>query len=168
MTPAQYAQVGADVSAAIVARLALAAPLALVLDRDPVNLDEVQWLAALKSTADEDENGDTRTHAWIVTFAATDEPQSNKIKSIEPIFRFNFELFYTHDFGTTIDNSEQRIRAEVLRTQFMIAQTPHLGIGAVSTHRQLRMRLRLARLGGEVIHRGTGTLEAEIQSQYVG
>ena len=170
MTAAEYAALGATVQAAVVAVIGATVNagvpgLSLVFDRDPVNFDEEQWLGALKSDADLDETGDKRVHAWLVTFAASDDLESSTTRSIEPTFRLRVQVFYAHDFGTDASNSERRIRDEVLKVQWAFAQSPRLGeLVNVERHEQLPMRLHLARLGGEVIHRGEAELAVNVTS----
>lgn len=166
MTPEQYAQLGADVHAGLVVRVKTVVRPAegrkgIVLDRDPVNLDEAQWLGALKSDDDLDENGDKRVHAYIVRFGGSINPESPAVRSIQPTWVFPVEVFYTHDFGTDADNSEKRIRAEVLAVQMALASPPRIpGMGGYA---DLSIRLRLARLGGEIVHRGQGEIAVELQ-----
>jgi hypothetical protein len=169
MTPAEYAQLGADVHAGLVARIKTVVQpedgaKGLVLDRDPVSLDDAQWFGALKADDDLDENGDKRTHAWIVRFGGSVEPESEAVRSIQPRWIFPVELFYTHDFGTEegegADNSEKRIRAEVLKVQMALAAPPR--IPGVGSYADLSIHLRLARMGGEIVHRGQGEISVEL------
>lgn len=165
MTPEEYATFGAFVHAALVEIISSAVrpdegPKGLVLDRDPVNLNEAQWLGALKSDDDLDENGDKRTHAWIVRFGGSVEPESTTVRSIEPRWVFDVQAFYAHDFGTDADNSEKRFRGEVLKVQMALASAPR--IPGVGTYADLSMRLRLARLGSEVVHRGVGEISVRL------
>jgi hypothetical protein len=165
MTPAEYAQLGADVHAFIVARIkSVVQPeegaKGLVFDRDPVNLVESQWLASLKADDDLDEAGDKRAHAWIVRFGGSVDPESAAVRAIQPRWLFPVEVFYTHDFGTDEDNSEKRIRAEVLKVQMALASPPR--IPGAGSYADLSIRLRLARMGGEIIHRGQGEISVEL------
>lgn len=168
MTPEEYASLGANVHAALITVIKTVVQPAggakgLVLDRDPVNLDEAQWLGALKADDDLDENGDKRTHAWIVRFGGSLDPESSTVRSIEPTWIFDVQVFYTHDFGTSEganpDHSEKRIRAEVLKVQMALAAVRISGMGRYT---DLSIRMRLARLGGEIVHRGTGEIRVEL------
>lgn len=177
MSPEEYARLGENVHAAIVdivktvVRPEVGAK-GLVLDRDPVNVDESQWLGALKADDDLDENGDKRTHGWIVRFGGSLNPDGPAVRAIHPKWPFDVQVFYTHDFGTDADNSEKRIRAEVLKVQKALADDPKLGnvnvevAGGervyISRHADLSIRLRLARLGGEIVHRGVGEITVEL------
>jgi hypothetical protein len=165
MTGAEYAALGASLQAAIVALIKSVVVneddelIALVLDRDPVSLDEAQWLGALKTSADLDENNEKRAHAWIVTFAASEDLATSQNRSIAPIFKLKVQVFYSHDFGTDADNSEKRIRDEVLKVQLAFAQAPKLI--PRTKHRQLEMRIRLMKFPAEIVHRGEGELVVE-------
>lgn len=165
MTPEEYAEFGAYVHAALVEIVSGVVrpeegPKGLVLDRDPVNLDEAQWLGALKSDDDTDENGDKRTHAWIIRFGGSVEPESTTVRSIEPRWVFDVQAFYAHDFGTADDNSEKRFRDEVLKVQMALAGAPR--IPGVGTYADLSIRQRLGRLGGEIVHRGVGEISVRL------
>lgn len=168
MNAEEYAQLGKDIQAAIVEIIRVAAPMAKVLDRDPVNLnDESAWLAALRS--DEDVV-DTRQmiHAWLVTFQSPDDPKSEVIRSIEPTFEYRVQVFHYHDFGTDATNSEKLVRDEILKVQWAFAGSPKLsGLTGVKGHTQLRQRVSLKRLGGEIVHRGDGSLRVDLKPQVV-
>jgi hypothetical protein len=169
MTPEEYAQLGADVHATILATIKTVVrpeegAKGLVLDRDPVHLDDAQWLAALKSDDDLDENGDKRTHAWVVRFGGSVDPESSTVRSIEPRWVFDVQVFLTHDFGTDEGdnpyNSEKAIRDEVLKVQKALASPPRMpGLGGYA---DLSIRVRLARLGGEIVHRGQGEISVPL------
>lgn len=178
MTPEELAQLGEEAHKAIVAIISTVVrpdegPKGLVLDRDPVSFDDDQWLGALKADEDLDENGDKRTHAWVVRFGGSVDPETAAVRAIAPSFVFDVEFFYSHDFGTDEDNSEKRGRAEVLKVQKAIAGEPKL-MGAhvvleggdsvyVSRHADLSMRLRLKRFGKlEVVHHGQGEIRVEL------
>lgn len=183
MTAEQYAQLGANVHAALVAIIASVVrpdgdvPKGLVLDRDPVNLDESQWLGALKSDDDLDENGDKRTHAWVIRFGGSLNPERSAVRSIEPKWLFDVQVFLTHDFGKSEGDgpytSEAAIRTEVLKVQKALADSPKLNdvrvqVGGdeyvyIRRHGDLSMRLKLAHLGREIVHRGIGEITVELQ-----
>jgi hypothetical protein len=166
ITGDEYAQIAADVqqqaAEIITSVVTVGAPpvmQSLVLTEDPVDLDEAQWAGALLSENDLDENGDKRVHAWIVTFAGSDQLESGQVRSIEPKFHLRVQVFYTHDAG-----SESRIRAECLKVQYAIAEAPKMNMpGVVTRHEQLPIRLRLARLGTRILHRGEGELVLDVQ-----
>jgi hypothetical protein len=178
MTPTEFAQLGAEAHAAIVRIVKTvvqpnAGPKGLVLDRDPVSFDDAQWLGALKSDDDLDENDDKRTHAWVVKFGGSIDPETAAVRAIAPRFIFNVEFFYSHDFGKDDDNSEMRARAEMLMVQKALADDPKLGRAHVdlagggsvyiSQHTDLSMRLRLKRFGQlEVVHHGQGEIGVEL------
>lgn len=164
MTGEAYAELGEDIQAAIVALIdsvvnADTPNLSKVLDRDPVNFDETEWLGALRSDVDVDEHGEKRVHAWVVTFVASEELQTSQNRSIAPDFTFKIQFFYAHDFGTNADNSEKRMRAEVLKVQLAFAQKPKLMDR--TRHNKFPIRLRLARFSAMVVHRGEGELVVE-------
>lgn len=162
MTAEEYAQLGAEVQAAIAGIIRTAAPLAKVLERDPVNLDDAQWLGSLKSDTDLD-GTDKRVHAWLVTFAGTEDPRSSTVRAVEPVLPFRVQVFLGHDFGTDADNSEKRVRGEVLKVQMELAKQQRLGgIVGVSKHTDLTMRVRLGRMGDTIVHRGEGELSVEL------
>lgn len=163
MTAEEYAAVGADIQHAIAGIITATAPTAKVLQRDPVNMDEAQWVGSLKSADDLDGAGDKRVHAWLVTFAGTEDPRGSTVRAIEPVLPFKVQVFLSHEFGTDADNSEGRLRDEVLKVQMELAKQQRLGgIVGVSKHTDLSMRVRLARLGGEIVHRGEGELSVEM------
>lgn len=166
MTPDEYAELVADIQAAVVAKIAevenaTTPNLSKVLDRDPVNFDETEWLGALKSDADVDEHGEKRVNAWLVTFAASDDLESDTVRSIEPTVRLRIQKFYAHDFGTTSDNSEMRNRTAILKVQFELARMARPA--KTNNYGLLPMRVRLARLGGEIVHRSEGELSFGLQ-----
>lgn len=181
MTGEDYAKVAEDTQAAVVAviKKVVAPPdpeppeppsrKGLVLDRDPVNLDESKWLGSLLAEEDLDEEGDERVHAWVVTFAGSvPDPAVKTVGAIAPEWPFSVQFFYSHDFGTTADNSEKRARSEVLRVQWAIAGELKFegavpgGIKSLSRHTGLSMRVRLKRMGGRVIHHGVGELTVKL------
>ncbi len=162
MTVDEYIALGAGIQAAVVAVIKAAAPKAIVLDRDPVNFDESAWFGALKSDADLAADGKKRVHGWVVTFAGSDGLESSTIRSIEPTFRYRVQVFYGHEFGTNADNSEKRIRAEVLRVQFALASMGR--IAGVRTQVLLPIRLQPVRTSQQqVLHRGEGEVSLELQ-----
>jgi hypothetical protein len=169
MTPEEYADLGKEIQAGIVGVIKTEAPLAKVLDRDPVNFDESQWSGALKSDADKDANDKKRVHAWVITFAGSTDLESSTVRSIEPTFRFRVQLFYQHEYGKDSDNSEKRIREEVLKVQMKIAQTQKFGTGSVlnyqQKHKGLAVRVGLAGFfqTKETLHRGEGEIAVELQ-----
>ncbi|HEY0003731.1 MAG TPA: hypothetical protein VGB17_02885 [Pyrinomonadaceae bacterium] len=162
MTGDEYAQLGEDIQDAIGAVIQETAPAAKVLTEDPVNIDESLWVGSLKSGEDLDAEGQKRIHAWILTFVAPDDPDSSTVRSIEPAFVYRVQVFYSHDVG-----SEKRIRDEVLKVQFALAQNPKLEVVGVNKHTQLRIRLRLGKMRGAsgdvIVHRGDGSLSVEMQ-----
>lgn len=166
MNAEEYAQLGADTQAAIGGIVSATAPTAKVLLRDPVNLDETQWLGSLKSDTDLDAAGDKRVHAWLVTFAGTTPEETTGVRDIEPTFKFDVQFFLSHEFGTDADSSEKRARAEILKVQHALAAEPHFetaGVTGIARHKNLTMPVKLGRLGGEIIHRGRGELSVLVQ-----
>jgi hypothetical protein len=165
VTGEEYADLGATVQSAIATIIGATAPTAKVLQRDPVNIDEALWLGSLLSDSDTDASGDKRVHAWLVTFAGSEDPTSTTIRAIEPVLPFKVQLFLSHEFGTAADSSEGRMRAEVLKVQYALAASPRLGLSQslVQRHMQLSMRVRLARMGVTIVHRGEGEISVEVQ-----
>jgi hypothetical protein len=177
VTPEEYAELGEAVHAAIITIVksvvspadppAPAPPSVkgLVLDRDPVNFDETAWFGALKSGEDVDGEGQKRVHAWVIRFGGSVDPESRAVRAIEPKWIFPVEIFYSHEFGTAADNSEKRLREEVLKVQFTLAGQQRLGnIQRVSKHTDLSVRLRLgATKAQEVLHRGSGEISVELE-----
>lgn len=162
MTVEDYVALGAAGQSALVTVITAAAPLALVLPRDPVDLNETRWAGALLSPADLDTAGKQRAHAWIVTFAASDDLVSRQVGSIKPVFRYRVQFFLKHEFGTTADNSEKRARAEVLTVQYALAAARRTAFAGFNGHSQLPVRLRLGRLGDTILHRGEGEIGMEL------
>jgi hypothetical protein len=169
MTPQQYADLGKDIQAAIVTLIKGVATKAKVLDRDPVNFEESGWYGALQSGDDLDEQGKKRVHTWIITFAGSNDLESSTVRSIEPVFRYRLQVFYQHEFGKNTDNSEMRIREEVLKVQMKLAQTPKFGTGAALSyqqkHRHWPFQIGLSGFFQiqKTAHRGVGELVVELQ-----
>jgi hypothetical protein len=166
VTAEEYAALGAEVHAAIVAIIkSVVEPKGVVLDRDPVNFNETAWFGALKSADDLDAGGQKRVHGWVVRFGGSTDLESRAVRAIEPTWNFPVEVYYSHDFGSDADNSEKRLREEVLKVQFTLAGQQRLGnIQRVSKHTDLTIRLRLgATRAQEVLHRGTGEISVELE-----
>lgn len=164
MTAEEYAALGAEIQAAIVTIIETAAPKAKVWGRDPVSLDEEAWAGSLRSPADV-VNEREMIHSFVVTFGGWDLTDPPPIRSIEPTFVFRVQLFHYHDSGTDAANSEKSVRDELLAVQLALAKSSKLGLNqhGIQRHTQLRQRVVLRKMAGEVLHRGDGELKVELQ-----
>jgi hypothetical protein len=156
MTEEEYIKLGEDGQAALLAIIKTKAPLARVLDRDPVNPDLKEWAAELKSDTD-----GKRIHCWIVTFAGSTDVKASQIRSIAPTFRYRVQFFHYHEFGKSAANSEKSAREESLKVQFAIARTAKLVVG--TKHNEWPFRIALSEMRGvAIMHRAEGEVELEI------